>query len=89
MLEKERKQLDEIDNEIVALIIKRLRVAEDIAKIKNDNGLNICDTRREQEVLNRLKVLAGEEFSGYVAAVYRDIFYISKEHQREYIKENL
>lgn len=89
MLEKERKQLDEIDNEIVALIIKRLRVAEDIAKIKNDNGLNICDTRREQEVLNRLKSLAGEEFSGYVAAVYRDIFYISKEHQREYIKENL
>lgn len=89
MLEKERKQLDEIDNEIVALIIKRLRVAEDIAKIKNDNGLNICDTRREQEVLNRLKALAGEEFSGYVAAVYRDIFYISKEHQREYIKENL
>ncbi len=89
MLENERKKLDEIDNEIVALIIKRLKVAEDIAKVKNDNGLSICDTKREQEVLNRLKGLAGEEFAGYVAAVYRDIFYISKEHQREYIKENL
>lgn len=89
MLENERKQLDEIDEQIVNLIVKRLHVAEDIAKIKNDNGLNICDTKREEEVLKKVKAIAGEEFSGYIAAVYRDIFYIAKEHQREYIKESL
>lgn len=89
MLEEERKRLDEIDGQIVELVVKRLKIAEEIAKVKNDNGLSICDTKREEEVLSRLKALVPEEFSGYIATVYRDIFYISKEHQREYIKNVL
>ena len=89
MLENERKEIDAIDDEIVALIKKRLNVAERIAKIKNDNGLSICDTRREEQTLNRLKLLAGEEYAGYIATIYRDVFYVSKEYQREYIKTKL
>lgn len=89
MLENERKEIDAIDDEIVALIKKRLNVAERIAKIKNDNGLSICDTRREEETLKRLKLLAGEEYAGYIATIYRDVFYVSKEYQREYIKTKL
>lgn len=49
-LEETRRRIEEIDKNIVELISKRLKLVEEIAKIKARGGLGIVDDMREVEL---------------------------------------
>jgi chorismate mutase len=52
-LEEYRKQIDQIDAEIIKCIEQRLLVVEQIAKIKAIENLPVKNDSREQEILNK------------------------------------
>ena len=59
-IDRLRKQIDEIDEEILTLIAKRMQKAKKIGEIKRTKGLKIKDSEREREVIEKWKRKAKE-----------------------------
>ena len=49
-----RDDIDQIDENILELINQRLLLAKQISDIKNRDGIQIEDNRREKDIMNRL-----------------------------------
>lgn len=49
-----RNEIDEIDDHMVELLIRRLTIVEEIGALKKANGLSVYDPAREQTLLERL-----------------------------------
>jgi chorismate mutase-like protein len=54
-LKKKRKEIDLIDRKLLTLLNQRLRIAQQIGKIKKEMGKKISDPGREKKILERLK----------------------------------
>lgn len=52
-----RRAIDALDAEILKLLNRRLGIARDIGRIKQDSGAVVVDTEREHELLERLSAL--------------------------------
>ncbi len=83
-----RKKIDEIDSVILAKLEERMRVAEDIAKYKKDNGLPITDYLRERELMDKITEKSSADLAEYSRMLYRDILEMSKDHQHKIIQED-
>lgn len=55
-----REEIERIDEQVLRLIARRMRIVEEIAEIKRDMGLSIVDEEREKTLLAKLKK-RGEE----------------------------
>ena len=54
-LKKKRRKLDLLDQELLILLNRRLRIGLEIGKIKKRIGKKVYDAEREKEILDRLK----------------------------------
>ena len=73
-LEKLRKEIDEIDNEILELLNKRAEVVIEIAHIKRNEKAKLYSPEREMEIFERLKALNKGPFpNDTLKAIYREI----------------
>ena len=73
-----RKQLDEIDAEILSLFVRRMDIAAVIAAWKKENGFPVLDAAREAEKLDTLSGLAPEALDGEVRALFSKIMELSR-----------
>ncbi len=81
-----RKIIDDYDDQILDLLVKRFSVSIEIGDIKAANGLEIGDPNREQEIIDRLsKKLKGKLNKDDIAAIFSPVYQISKKMQ---IKES-
>lgn len=80
-LEECRKEIDNIDKEIVELFVKRMNVAKDVALYKKENSMNIYDAERERKLLEKVEENAGEEFGDYTRRLYSSILELSRNCQ--------
>lgn len=48
-----RKQIDEIDNSIIEMLAKRMRISREIGQYKKEHGMTILQTARYTEILDR------------------------------------
>lgn len=48
-----RKSIDEIDNELIDLLAKRMGISREIGAYKRDNGMTIVQTKRYSEILDK------------------------------------
>ena len=48
-----RKSIDEIDNELIDLLAKRMGISREIGAYKKDNGMTIVQTKRYSEILDK------------------------------------
>ena len=76
-----RGQLDQIDDQMIDLFARRMRLVSDVAAYKKKHGLPILDTGREEAILNRLSQKAGEEMAPYAKRLYQTLFKLSREYQ--------
>ena len=76
-----RKQIDEIDAQLVALFQQRMDVASGVADYKRKHNLPVLDAGREQDKLRDLCSQTRPELQRYTAALYRSIFELSRAHQ--------
>ena len=82
-LAEARAQIDEIDRQLVDLFCRRMTVSRDVAAWKKQNGLPLTDPERERKKLVAVTEQAGEEFRGYTAALYSQLFDLSKAYQAQ------
>lgn len=54
-LEKIRKQLDRLDDNISKLLQKRAKLLSDVKKIKENEGIRIKDPKREEFILGKME----------------------------------
>lgn len=71
MFEKERKEIDEIDYEIVILLKRRQEIVKRIIAKKKRQGITLKDSPREKEIISKLKKICDDEL---VEKVYKEIF---------------
>jgi len=69
-----RRNIDAIDDEILALLEKRADIARDVARAKQDAHVATYDPEREREVLARLEGKSAGRFPPEaIRAVYREV----------------
>ena len=56
-----RKQMDEINDNILNLLAERLEVSKKIGKYKEEDGLPVFDAKREAEIFEKLERDAEEK----------------------------
>ncbi len=76
-----RAEIDAIDDELVALFVRRMAVSGQVAQYKQAHGLPIYVPSREQEKLWDVAAKAGPIFSECTQALYSKIFELSRSHQ--------
>ncbi len=65
-----RKEIDEIDRQIVNLYCRRMETAVRIGEEKRKRGLPVRDAERERELLDRVGNMAGKENENGVRALF-------------------
>lgn len=76
-----RKQIDQIDDEILRLFLKRMELASQVADFKRDNGLATMQKGREREILKRVSEMAGGEMADYARLLFGTLMDLSKSYQ--------
>lgn len=78
-----RNKIDRIDTKILRLLKKRLKLAKQVGKLKDAQGFEIEDRKREEEVYKSLKKNA-QKFNidpAFVVKIYERIIDQSKKAQ--------
>ena len=76
-----RREIDEIDSQLVELYGRRMETAARIGEIKREKGLPVLDTERERNLLNRVGDLAGAENASGVRALFSMLMAQSRSRQ--------
>ena len=78
-LKKYRDQLNDIDDEILALLQKRADIAKQVGSVKAGAGVEIYSPQREREIRNRLKAQNGGKFpEAALEKIWTEIFSASR-----------
>ena len=81
-IEKLRNQIDEIDDWILTLIIKRMAIAGEIGALKGTLGVVVDDPVREEKILQRLQQKSGGHLTEkQIRQIFTAIFQLSKDIQ--------
>jgi len=84
-LDELRREIEDIDQEIVELIARRTYVADTVAAVKADRDLPTTDESQEKRVMDRAGENA-EQFdvdANLVKAIFRLLIELNKVEQRE------
>ena len=85
-LNESRKIISAIDEQMIALFVKRMAAVAEVAEYKKAAGLPVLDPAREQIVLDRAAALAGEELGGYARALYERVLAVSRAYQEKLLE---
>ena len=81
-LEEARRIISEVDAEMAALFVRRMRAAELVAAHKREHGLPILDAAREAEVIERGSALIEDEvLRGYYVEYQKQLMAVSRAYQ--------
>ena len=81
-LEEARQIINEVDAQMAALFVKRMRAAEMICRHKMEHGLPILDQKREDAVIERNAALIEDEgLKGYYIDYLKHMMSVSRAYQ--------
>lgn len=87
-LELLRKEIDEIDSEIIKLYEKRMGVVKSVIKYKVENNIPVLDKSREGNMLEKnLKKIENEDYKKYYQDVLNGYLKASKDMQNDLLKK--
>lgn len=85
-LQELRRQINEIDAQLVPLFLKRMGVSLEVAKYKQANHKPVLDRTRERELLKTVSEMADDkDLRLYTRLLYADIMGLSRAYQRKYL----
>ena len=82
-LQDYRKQLDEIDGELLTLFQRRMEVVAQIATHKKIHCLPILDVERENKKIHEMFRLLPPILAPYGLLAYETLLQVSREYQRQ------
>ena len=78
-----RKDIDRIDDELLGLLIKRLKLGKEIGEVKREIGKVVADEAREKQIFQRLIKNAGSKMAEEdVIEIFSKILGISRKIQK-------
>jgi len=80
-----RKQIDNIDEQLMQLLTERMGVASEIAAYKKANGLPVLDASRENEKILSVLDRTPEELKEYTPLLFSLLFELSRSYQNRQI----
>ena len=83
MLADLRKKIDVVDKDILALVLKRLDLVDQVAEVKRANKIPVFVPGREDEILDGLVTDVDSKYASYVRDLFTSILDISKRYQIE------
>ena len=79
-----RKDIDQIDQELVALLEKRMVCVSQIIEYKEQQDLPVLDQEREREVLEKVgSLVTDEQYRATIQAQFKDLMARSRDYQEE------
>lgn len=88
LLDEYRKELDQIDTQLVDLFEKRMEISKKVACYKQENNLPILQPEREEQIIATRGSSVKPEIQVYTEELFRQIMRISREYQAEILAEN-
>jgi len=76
-----RKEIDQIDSQLVELFCKRMDLAAQVADYKRIHNMPILVPERERQILAEVASLAGSEMGNYTRVLYSMLFELSRSYQ--------
>lgn len=76
-----RKEIDQIDDELVRLFCQRMDISSKVADYKKATGSPIYHPGREREILQKVAQKAGPEMENYTRILYSMLFELSRSYQ--------
>ena len=80
-----RKQIDEIDDQLVKLFEERMEVTKGVVEYKKEHGMKILDAGREREKLATVCAKVKPELQNYTSVLYSSIFELSRSYQSRHM----
>ncbi len=81
-----RDRLDLIDNQITELFKQRMETVKLVAEYKRTNNTPILAAGREQEILDRISAIAGDDLQEYAKKLFITLMALSRDYQAEYLQ---
>lgn len=83
-----RKEIDEIDRDLVQKFEKRMALCQEVAEYKIKTGMQVLDRKREKEKLATIEKLATSDFNRYgVRELFTQIMSISRKLQYQLLSD--
>ncbi|MEK4554180.1 MULTISPECIES: chorismate mutase [Jeotgalicoccus] len=87
--EELRKEIDQIDRELVQLVEKRMKVSTEIAEYKLANNIPVMDAQREKKVINKnISYLTDRTLDSYISEFSKHLMELSRRRQKECLKQH-
>ncbi len=83
-----RQQINDIDDEMTRLFNKRMNVALEVAKYKQEKNMPVLDKARERDVMERAAAASDPDIENYTRILYSDIFNMSRAYQHMVMNGN-
>lgn len=84
-----RGQIDEIDQQIVALYEKRMEISKNVAEYKIETGKRVFDKAREEEKIRKVKSLTHNDFNSHgIEELFEQIMSMSRKLQYQLLAEH-
>ncbi|MCO4669036.1 chorismate mutase [Streptococcus infantarius subsp. infantarius] len=85
-----RQEIDQVDQELVVLLEKRMTLVNQVAAYKKATGKAILDTSREDAVLKKVASrVQNKAFEGTLVDTFADIIKNSRDYQAKQLKADL
>lgn len=86
-IDEAREIINEVDNEMISLFIKRMAAVSMVAEYKLENDLPVLDSSREDDIKRRnLDILCNKKLEKFYVTFFDGVLKSSKEYQ-QYIIE--
>ena len=83
-----RERIDQVDKELVRLLEERMRLVSQVAAYKQEKGLPVLDSSREQLILDRVvERLKESQYEASIRATFADILNHSRAYQEQFLAE--
>ena len=82
-LDRLRKEIDEIDRDMLELFRRRMKVVREVAAYKKENNMEIFRPEREQEIIEKHRARVSQEEKDLAEEFIRAVMKISKDVQAE------
>jgi monofunctional chorismate mutase len=80
-----RKKIDEVDQDLLKLVLRRLELVDKVAEVKKAKKIPVFVPGREDEILDSLASRVDGKYATYVRDLFTSILDVSKRYQIEKI----
>ena len=84
LIDDARKKINAIDAEMIKLFEERMAAVLDVLKYKKEHNLDVFDSKREEEIINKnISLLQNDKLKEYYLEFFNAVLSSSKKYQED------